>query len=273
MPLDVEFQKLIEDNFWDLVDGADDPVLDALERYRLRASPEEKAADLASLEAGCISDWDFIPCPGHIPGLKRPDMRYIVNTKPHDKHMITISKRVLIEAVAGAAVAMHPYNDPPALGRIIAHLSAELGKAGISEVPGQGALCGLLKDMLFSCPEFRQLNISKSRWDQGQRDIDQDGRFMSCSGDPRENDFVDIWALCQNAAAAYIALDDDGCFLCAHASEYGSMEPSAREECARCFRNPALRDERQWHPWALLPRNSEEYQALVRDGRITGMEL
>ena len=137
-------------------------------------------------------------------------------------------------------------------------------------------LFNYIKNMLFGCVEFIQLNISQDKWDKGMRNPfckENSGfNFTAVShdknGDPSTItqskdyfDFVDLCACVKNIVHD-IDLDEqnnEDCFLCKYAKEYQSMEPSDSETCRTCTLNPNYSFKRESHPMSLVPRNSPEY--------------
>ena len=133
-----------------------------------------------------------------------------------------------------------------------------------------------IRDMLFGCVEFTQLNISQDKWDKGMRDPfckenssfsftavghDKDGVPYEITQSKDYFDFIDLDACVQNIThEIYLnEQNSDDCFLCKYAKEYKSMEPSDTETCKTCTLNPNYRFKREPHPMSLVPRNSPEY--------------
>lgn len=189
----------------------------------------------------------------------------------------SVTKRALIKAVAGTLYEMAPANNPRNIDKIISYVSEwcdrNIGNQYLIRV-SKTEINSLLSKMLMDCLEYRQLNISQARWDAGERDIDtNDHSFAAVCVEHDENgvpskiskpkdyyDFIDLDAAIGNIVYS-LCCDlehNEDCFLCIHAKEYQSMEPSSCEECQRCTLNPKYKCNYMTHPRALVPRNKKE---------------
>lgn len=193
--------------------------------------------------------------------------------------MTTVNIKYIIGCLASQMYKLHPYCNPPKASKIIKYFTEELRKECKTpeyiEVSPEEFM-SKMKSILMGCLEFRQLNISRHRWNCGQRDIYDESKYRDMkSNDIQENDFIDLDVLIRNMHNEFWTLrsSDDDCFLCKFAKEYVSMEPSDCEQCKNCLHRPGIRDNRVTHPWALLPKNSDEYQELVKTGKIKWQDL
>ena len=192
--------------------------------------------------------------------------------------MISITKRRLIKCCIGVIYEMAPGNNP----RNIANIRQYIVNFCTNNIKDysirveDNKLFNYIKDMLFGCVEFTQLNISQDKWDKGMRDPfckensgfgfvaighDKDGVPSKITHPKDYFDFIDLDACVQNITRE-IDLDEqnnEDCFLCKYAKEYQSMEPSDSETCRTCTLNPKYRFKRESHPMSLVPRNSPEY--------------
>lgn len=183
-----------------------------------------------------------------------------------------ISNKEIIGSVAGVIYKMHPYHNPENINVIITKLIEYF-----NTIEGRDDTFKLLdfkdwsdfkkwiKGFLMEIKEFRQLNISKKLKDAGIDDIDNDrntGFQITTSwtiktNDSRYSDFIDLDACIQNIVYEVSTLkeNDDDCFLCNYAKEYGSTEPGNHARCKTCICNPEIKYNRVPHPMSLKPRN------------------
>lgn len=192
--------------------------------------------------------------------------------------MITLSKRRLIKCCMRVIYEMAPNNNPRNIDNIREYI-VDFCTNNITDYETKiedNKLLKYIKDMLFSCVEFTQLNISQDKWDKGMRDPfckENSGFSFTAIGHDKDGvpskiiqskdyfDFIDLDACVQNITYE-IKLDeqnDKDCFLCKYAKEYRSMEPSDSETCKTCTLNPNYKFKREPHPMSLVPRNSPEY--------------
>jgi len=198
--------------------------------------------------------------------------------------MITLSKRRLIKCCIGVIYAMAPGNNPRNIDKIREYITNYCTNniTDYSTKVENNQLRKYIKDMLFGCVEFTQLNISQDKWDKGIRDPsckENSGFSFTAVGHDKNGvpsaitqskdyfDFIDLDACIQNITREII-LDEqnsEDCFLCKYAKEYQSFEPSDTDICITCTCNPNYRFKRETHPMALIPRNSPEYIKFMED--------
>ena len=192
--------------------------------------------------------------------------------------MISITKRRLIKCCIGVIYEMAPNNNPRNIDKIREYI-VDFCTNNITDYSiriEDNKLFNYIKDMLFGCVEFTQLNISQDKWDKGMRDPfckensgfsftavghDKDGVPSKITQSKDYFDFIDLDACVQNITHE-IDMDEqnsEDCFLCKYAKEYQSMEPSDSETCRTCTLNPNYKFKREPHPMSLVPRNSPEY--------------
>ena len=198
--------------------------------------------------------------------------------------MIRLSKRRLIKCCIGVIYEMAPNNNPRNIDKIreyIVNYCTNNIKNYSTRIEAN-KLFNYIKDMLFGCVEFTQLNISQDKWDKGMRDPfckensgfsftavghDKDGVPSKITQSKDYFDFIDLVACVQNITHE-IDMDEqnsEDCFLCKYAKEYQSMEPSDSETCRTCILNPNYKFKREPHPMSLVPRNSPEYIKFMED--------
>lgn len=199
--------------------------------------------------------------------------------------MISISKRRLIKCCIGVIYEMAPNNNPRNIDKIREYIVNYCNNNNIKDYSTRienNKLSKFIKDMLFGCVEFTQLNISQDKWDKGMRDPfckENSGFSFTAVGHDKDGvpskiiqskdyfDFIDLDACVRNITHE-IDLDEqnsEDCFLCKYAKEYQSMEPSDSETCRTCTLNPNYRFKREPHPMSLVPRNSPKYIKFMED--------
>lgn len=192
--------------------------------------------------------------------------------------MITLSKRRLIKYCIGVIYEMAPNNNPRNIDKIREYI-VDFCINNIIDYETEvedNKLLKYIKDMLFGCVEFTQLNINQDKWDKGMRDPfckENSGFSFTAIGHDKDGvpskiiqskdyfDFIDLDACVRNITHD-IYLDkqnNEDCFLCKYAKKYRSMEPSDSETCKTCTLNPNYKFKREPHPMSLVPRNSPEY--------------
>lgn len=204
--------------------------------------------------------------------------------------MITLSKRRLIKCCIGVIYEMAPNNNPRNIDKIreyIVNFCNNNIKNHSTRIE-DNQLFKYIKDMLFGCVEFTQLNISQNKWDKGMRDAfckENSGFGFTAVGHDKNGvpttitqfkdyfDFIDLDACVRNIVCDII-LDEENnedCFLCKYAKEYQSTEPSDSEICKTCTLNPKYKFNREPHPMSIIPRNSPEYikfmESLNKNGK------
>lgn len=198
--------------------------------------------------------------------------------------MISISKRRLIKCCIGVIYEMAPNNNPRNIDKIREYIVDYCNKnvEDYSTRIEDNKLSKFIKDMLFGCVEFTQLNISQDKWDEGMRDPfckensgfsftavshDKDGVPSKIAQSKDYFDFIDLDACVQNITHE-LDLDeqnDEDCFLCKYAEKYQSMNPSDSETCRTCTCNPNYRFRREPHPMSLIPTNSPEFIKFIEE--------
>lgn len=192
--------------------------------------------------------------------------------------MITLSKRKLVKCCIGVIYQMAPNNNPRNIDKIREYI-IDFCTNNIKDYSikiEDNKLSKYIKDMLFGCVEFTQLNISQNKWDKDMRDPfckensgfnfttvghDKDGVPSKITQSKDYFDFIDLDACVRNITHE-IYLDEQNnkdCFLCKYAKKYLSMEPSDSDICKTCNINPNYTFKRESHPMSLVPRNSPEY--------------
>lgn len=181
--------------------------------------------------------------------------------------MITLSKTRLIKCCIGVIYEMAPNNNPRNIDKIREYI-VDFCTNNITDYETKvedNKLFKYIKDMLFGCVEFTQLNISQDKWDKDMRDPfceENSGFSFTAVGHDKDGvpskiiqskdyfDFIDLDACVQNITYD-IKLDEqnnEDCFLCKYAKEYQSMEPSDSETCKTCTLNPNYKFKREPHP-------------------------
>lgn len=206
-------------------------------------------------------------------------------------YIISVSNKIIIEAICGILYRMAPYNKPRKFNKIIDHIrkymldfedddhiektSNNSNSFIYFDFEDKKYIQPFIKDMLMSCPEFVELNISQKKYDEGER-TPGTGYVMidAYSNDvPDYKDFIDLGAAIGNITSlicTLIDLDDD-CFLCKYAKSYESCEHGDYDFCKQCTCNwKEVKNYREPHPWSLLPIGSKEYKDLVAQGKIQG---
>lgn len=182
-----------------------------------------------------------------------------------------ISNKELIGCVTGVIYKMHPYHQPDNLDIIIDEIDKYFDdkdkgdkRFKLVDFKDWKEFKDWLKEFLMNIKEFRQLNISRKLKDAGVDDINDDrnkgiqiiDRYTVKNKDSRYSDFIYLDACIQNIVYELTILreNDDDCFLCLYAKEYGSMEP-ANEICKTCICNPKIKYNRVPHPMSIKPHN------------------
>lgn len=192
---------------------------------------------------------------------------------------IHLTKRLLMKHVLGTIYEMAPGCKPRNVDKIHQYLinwcDSNITKYSI-DLDSEN-LISYLKDILFNCKEFTQLNISQKKYDEGVKDYNDernhgfgavfvghnsDGTVNSIYTPEEYTDFIDLDALVPNIASSIVCAIQtrEDCFLCKFAGKYGNMQPTDCKECETCSINPNYKFNRVPHPKSLLPRNSEEYK-------------
>lgn len=186
-----------------------------------------------------------------------------------------ITKRLLIDSIIGTIYEMAPGNHPRNIGKIVEHIKKwcqdNIGNKYLIKIKEED-LKDTIKDLLYSCKEFTQLNISQKLWDDGVRDYNDDrnsGFGITAVGHDRNGtpcsfltpdeycDFIDLDA-CVDNCTANIAVNcelREDCFLCVNSEEYQSMKPSNSDICNTCILNPNHKCNYETDPKALIPHN------------------
>ena len=188
---------------------------------------------------------------------------------------ILVSGRNIIKSVAGVIYEMHPYHMPEGIDVIIGKLNdyfdSNKGEGGsVDDVfkcfkwESWNDMYKWMKEFLKSIPEFRELNVSRCNKDKNIKygDDENNGfkltdRYMRETKDGRYTDFIDLDACTRNIAneIQWSEENQDDCFLCEFAKNYGSTEPSDCEACRLCTINPNYGYNRKPHPMSLKPKN------------------
>lgn len=204
--------------------------------------------------------------------------------------MERISNKCIIKNIAGVIYEFAPYSKPRNIDKIIDHVINKIDdykekskvkhkyEFTVLTFVNYDTFYNILKEWLFSCKEYEQLNISELEWKKGITEPSNGISFVTAASViDEERDFIDLDACVRNiynSIIEEIINDKTNCFLCKHAEEYGSMTPSNNKICKTCTNNvtnKSIKNNYETHPYALLPRNSEEYKKLVEEGKIVGM--
>ena len=189
--------------------------------------------------------------------------------------MIRITNKEIIFGITGTIYEMHPYHSPEGIDKIMEAVNKWLDEK--VDVSGEiyttfkifsydnfNTFEKELRTILMGILEFRQLNISRKLKDAGVNDINDErnngivfsSRYDSDTKDKRYSDFIDLDACIRNICTVIdrTNMNNQDCFLCKYAKEYGSMKPSDCEQCETCFLNPSYTFNHECHPMSIKPK-------------------
>lgn len=156
---------------------------------------------------------------------------------------LKIRKSIIVSAIAYNIYYISPLNDPIDIDKIMNHVNARVTERCVdSTVDMYSYICfddvddfkSWLDNMLMSCSEFKNLNLTKREREMGI-DVDDENRqqiaFTSLYNDiPYDDNFVDLDACLQNIVCHVVRdLDTSSCFLCDHMDD--------EEYCNTCTLN------------------------------------
>lgn len=188
-----------------------------------------------------------------------------------------LTKRQIIKVVSGVLYEMSPYNLPRGIETIVTHCAKYIDEKFANHYVcrmDEEEVKAFITDMLESCVEYQQLNISQAEWDEGIRDPNDpmrkglfgatfvghhDDGSVTISKTMDYYDFVDLGASTPNIINEIMWSVDSGedCFLCKHSAEYMSGEPSNTKRCRHCTLNPQMGNHYEIDPRALVPRGKK----------------
>lgn len=198
------------------------------------------------------------------------------NQEENNVPLVSVTTRTVRTAIAGVLTDMHPYKEVPNLKKIcddVIQYLADLKQTKLTErgwglfrfkEKGEDSLYNGMKKALMDSYEFRVLNISKYKWDQGVRDVDdkRNSGFLAVDRTtfPKQYfDFIDLDAAIRNIVNLIYKIYDgeSDCMFCVHEKSYGSCEPSDCDECNSCICNSKFRNNYIVSKRALQPNGGQ----------------
>lgn len=171
----------------------------------------------------------------------------------------------IVDAVAGTIYRMAPRNRPRNMDKIMSHVIENAEQACVDVVNNRHLFMthtefsDWLTDMLKSCPDFCNLNLSQNEVDSGVS-VDDESRpkyaFTSVynveTEDSWKNDFIDLDAAIRNIYDCIIAAHEEtDCFLCDH------KETEMCHYCILHYKNSE--DYKNLYEYANKPHDTSKY--------------
>lgn len=191
--------------------------------------------------------------------------------------MIVVTNKSIVNAVAGVIYEMHPYHAPENMGILMEHVVGKLdAEPDCEDVVNKRFKCFQFNDYrhlkdfithLLNHEVFEDLNTSRASKESGVADsaIKSITRYANYGFDTRYTDFVDLDACIRNICSQIERdSEDKGCFLCAYAKEYYSIEPSNCDKCHECVHNAISFDYYEPHPLSLKARKNWTDEEIVK---------
>ena len=161
------------------------------------------------------------------------------------KETICISEQNLLFVIAGQLFYQAP-NRQPRKAEIIMQKARDLFRE-------KENLYEYIKKLLFSIPEFMELNLSHIEYENGIS-VEDDRRakfalytkYDKYTSESWKSDFIDLDAFVRNVnRMLQVIIDSDcDCFLCVHQGKNAksTLDCGTEEECKNCLVNPNLKN-------------------------------